>query len=122
MTETLDLPNGETVTPGDVILYNDYPYRFSPVEEEAVAFELVPLYWGDSELDIPFRSHADFADQWEEGSRGTLTPEEWDDWLIEKRHDDRFGDEELDALRAELPAPDRPDGIVASIRRTLGLR
>jgi len=121
MTETLELPNGETVTPDDVFLYNDYPYRFSPVEDEAVAFEFVPLYWGDSELDIPFRSYEDLEDQWEEeGSRGTLAPGEWHDWLIEKRHDDRFGDDELAALREELPTPEE-EGVIASIRRTLGL-
>ena len=27
MSEALELPNGDEVTPEDVFLYNDYPYR-----------------------------------------------------------------------------------------------
>lgn len=125
MPETLELPNGETVTSDDVFLYNNYPYRVqfpnseqSTDEEAEYEFVLSPLYWGGGEMDIPFRDRSALVDQWESDSRGTLTPMEWEQWLLEARHDDRFTTDELDALARELPTD---DGLVTRIRRTLGL-
>ncbi|MFC7081699.1 hypothetical protein [Halorussus caseinilyticus] len=136
MARTLELPNGETVTPDDVFLYNNYPYRVVFPDEEASAgdeasasdgtpddaeyeFWLSPLYWGGGEMDIPFRDRETLAEQWGSQSRGTLAAEEWEQWLREARHDDRFDDEELDALARELPGSG--GGLVDRIRRTLGL-
>jgi hypothetical protein len=125
MARTLELPNGETVTPDDVFLYNDYPYRIEfPGGDEAVSedaeteFWLSPLYWGGGEMDIPFREREALVEQWGPESRGTLTEEKWEQWVREARDDDRFDDEELDALRRELPTSGR--GFVARIRRALG--
>ena len=118
--ETLDLPNGETVTTDDVFLYNDYPYRFVPLDHHEYAFKLAPLYWGNSDMDVPFPDRAALEEQWGPQSRGNLTPEEWVEWLREAREDDRFDDAEVDALARELPTPGG-DGLVASIRRKLGL-
>ncbi|MFC4553436.1 MULTISPECIES: hypothetical protein [Halorussus] len=117
MSETLELPNSDVVTPDDVFLYNEYPYRVSFVDDETYEFELSPLYWGGGEMDVPFRDRDALYEQWGEGSRGVLTPNEWEQWLREARRDDRFGDDELDALARELPTE---DGFVARIRRTLG--
>lgn len=126
MTRELTLPNGETVTPDDVFLYNNYPYRVefpnedgSVNEDAETEFWLSPLYWGGGEMDIPFRNRETLVEQWGSESRGTLTPEEWEQWLLEARHDDRFGDDELDALVRELPVSG--GGLVARIRRTFGL-
>lgn len=119
MSETLALPTGETVTPEDVFLYGGYPYRFRPRDDE-YAFELVPLYWGDSDLDVPFEDREALREQWDEASRGVLTPEEWEQWLADARDDDRFDDEEVAALAAELPveAP-RSSGLLDRLRRFL---
>jgi hypothetical protein len=117
---TLELPNGETVTPDEVFLYNGYPYRFVPLDHHEYEFKLAPLYWGDSDMDVPFPDREALDEQWGAESRGTLAPEEWEAWLREARHDDRFGDDEVDALARELPTPGG-DGLVASIRRALGL-
>jgi hypothetical protein len=119
MTETLELPNGEEVTPEDVFLYNNYPYRFVPMDHDEYSFKLSPLYWGDSEMDIPFPDEGALAEQWGDDSRGTLPPEEWDQWLRDARRDERFDHAELDAIEAELPTTER--GFVASLREKLGL-
>lgn len=110
MPETLELPTGETVTPEDVFLYGGYPYRFRPREDEDYAFEFVPLYWGDSDLDVPFADREALREQWDEASRGVLSPPEWERWLDEAREDDRFTGEEVDALAAELPVDATPSG------------
>ncbi|WP_135827592.1 hypothetical protein [Halorussus halobius] len=132
MTHELELPNGEVVTPEDVFCYENYPYRVRFPDDEAsesadgptgadadYAFALSPLYWGGGEMDVPFRDREALADQWGPESRGTLAPEEWAAWLREARHDDRFGDDELDALARQLPTPGG-DGPVARLRRALG--
>ena len=119
MSRELTLPNGETVTPEEVFLYNNYPYRVQfPDDDPDVAFQLSPLHWGGGEMDIPFRNREALVEQWGSESRGTLTPEEWEQWLCEARHDDRFGDDELDALARELPVSG--GGLVARIRRAFG--
>lgn len=118
MPRTLELPNGESVTSEDVFLYNNYPYRFVFVDGEEYEFELSPLHWGGGEMDIPFRDREALVEQWGSESRGTLTPEEWEQWLREVRHDERFGDDELTALARELPTS---DGLLTRLRRTLGL-
>lgn len=133
MTRTLELPNGDTVTPEDVFLYNNYPYRVkfpdgdSSDESGGAAngdppdgdpeFVLSPLHWGGGEMDIPFREREALVEQWGPESRGTLTAEEWEGWLREVRHDDRFGDDELDALARELPVSG--GGPVARLRDAL---
>ncbi|NHN49147.1 hypothetical protein G9464_16325 [Halostella sp. JP-L12] len=134
MPETLELPNGEVVTPEDVFLFNDYPYRFAPLDtgeqdssiprtgaenHEEYDFKLVPLYWGGSDMDVPFPDEEALAEQWGEDSRGTLPPAEWEAWLRSARKDERFGDDEVDALARELPTGD--DGVLAAIRDALGL-
>jgi hypothetical protein len=116
MDETLTLPTGETVTPEDVFLFNDYPYRFVPVESEAFAFELTPLYWGGSGMDIPFEDRSALADQWGPDSEGLMTDAEWRSWLASARRDDRFDDEELDAIAAEV----LDESLLERLRRTLG--
>ena len=118
MSETLELPNGEVVTPDDVFLYNDYPYRFSPLDHDEYDFKLVPLYWGESDMDVPFPDEAALAEQWDEDSRGTLPPVEWEGWLRTARRDDRFGSDEVDALARELPTGD--DGFLSALRDVLG--
>jgi hypothetical protein len=131
MARTLTLPNGETVTPDDVFLYNDYPYRVEfPDDDDTpedgrgasadAEFYLSPLYWGGGEMDVPFREREALVEQWGEGSEGTLTDEEWERWVAEARDDERFDDEELDALLRELPTASGGGGLVARIRRTLG--
>ena len=118
MARTLELPNGESVTSDDIFLYNSYPYRVVFPEEGEYEFELSPLYWGGGDMDIPFRDREALVEQWGPESRGTLAPSEWDQWLCEARHDDRFGDDELAALARELPTS---RGLLARVRRTLGL-
>jgi len=109
MADSLELPNGETVTPDDVFLYNDYPYRLVWLDDDTHEFELSPLYWGDSGMDIPFRDRNALVDQWEPESRGVLTAEEWRTWLEDASADPRFDDEELQALATELPTDWEPD-------------
>ena len=136
MPETLELPDGEVVTPDDVFLYNDYPYRFAPLttdersssssrtpseNHDEYDFKLVPLYWGESDMDVPFPDEAALAEQWGGDSRGTLSPAEWEDWLRDARRDDRFGDDEVDALARELPTGDDGGGFLSSVRDALGL-
>jgi len=131
MARTLELPNGETVAPDDVFLYNNYPYRVEFPDTEAFAddadyeFALSPLYWGGGDMDVPFRDRAALVEQWGPDSRGTLTAEEWEQWLREARHNDRIGDEEIDALARELPVSGgvtaSGGGLVARLRRALGL-
>jgi hypothetical protein len=123
MTETLELPDGTVVTPDDVFLYSGYPYRFRPREDE-YAFELVPLYWGDSDLDVPFTDRSALVDQWDDASQGPLSASEWEQWLASAREDDRYDDAEVDALARELPvdtdSTGDDDGLVARVRRVLG--
>lgn len=118
MSSTLTLPNGETVAPGEIILYEGYPYRYIADADEA-AFILSPLFWGDSPLDVPFSSRQALVDQWTEASRGTLTEAEWEAWLTDAREDDQFGEEELLAIADELldASPDR--GLLARLHRLL---
>ncbi|GGM59545.1 hypothetical protein J2752_001670 [Halarchaeum rubridurum] len=113
MTERLALPTGETVTPEDVFCYGGYPYRFRPLPGDEYAFALSPLYWGQSDMDVPFPDEAALAEQWED-SRGVLTTEEWRAWLADARDDERFGDDELDAIAAELGLDDDTDTGAAS--------
>lgn len=127
MTRTLELPNGEAVTPEDVFLFNDYPYRFVPSDDERFAFELSPLYWGGGEMDIPFPDRDHLAEQWGPDSRGTLTAEEWREWLTEARSDDRFDGEELAAVEREVLGGGGGEGeggggVLSGLRRRLGLR
>lgn len=119
MPETLELPNGEVVTPDDVFLYNDYPYRFAPLDHDEYDFKLVPLYWGGSDMDVPFPDEAALAEQWGADSRGTLPSVEWEDWLRTARRDDRFGGDEVDALARELPTGD-DGGLLSALRDALG--
>jgi len=113
MPDALELPNGDEVTPEDVFLYNDYPYRLVWLDDEEHEFELSPLYWGDSGMDIPFRDREALVDQWEPESRGLLTDEEWADWLDAAVDDPRYDHDELTELAAELPTDwepgDEPD-------------
>lgn len=118
MPPTLELPDGAVVTPDDVFLYNDYPYRFRPLDREGVAFVLTPLYWGGGDMDIPFPDRAALVDQWGPGSHGDVSEEEWAAWLRRARRDERFTDAELDAIERELEGT---DGLLAAIRRRLGL-
>lgn len=122
MDETLELPSGDVVTPDDVFLYEGYPYRFVPLTDDEHAFELAPLYWGDSGLDVPFRSREALVDQWGPESRGTMTEREWERWLREAREDGRFDDSELDALARELSVEEDQagGGLLARLRRALG--
>lgn len=124
MVETLELPNGDEVTPDDVFLYNGYPYRFVPLEDDEDAFEFAPLYWGEGGMDVPFRDREALVEQWGAGSEGTMRPAEWERWLREAREDHRFDDEEVDALARELPVDagsGRSAGLLARLRRALGI-
>ncbi|WP_458189675.1 hypothetical protein [Haladaptatus sp. NG-WS-4] len=115
MTRTLTLPNGDEVTEDDIILYNGYPYRIRFVDDEKYEFELSPLYWGNSGMDIPFADREALVDQWEADSRGTLTSTEWEQWLREARHDPHFTDSELDEISRELPTK---RGLFERLRQT----
>ena len=108
MSDTLALPNGDEVTPDDVFLYNNYPYRLVWLDGERHAFELSPLYWGDSGMDIPFRDREALVDQWDADSEGLLTAEEWGTWLEEATEDPRFDGTEIEELAAELPTDWQP--------------
>ena len=125
MPETLELPNGDVVSPDDVFLYNDYPYRLVWLEAESHAFKLSPLYWGDSGMDIPFQDREALVDQWETDSKGLLGPEEWADWLEAATTDPRFDDEEVATLAEELPTewtpPTESDDAGGGLRDRLGL-
>ncbi|WP_134668583.1 hypothetical protein [Halorussus marinus] len=125
MDRTLELPNGETVAPDDVFLYNNYPYRVAFPDEADYEFALSPLHWGGGEMDVPFRDRTALVEQWGPDSRGTLSPDEWEQWLEEARHNDRIGDGEVDALARELPVSGgdsaRDGGLVGRLRRALGL-
>ena len=140
--DTLELPTGETVMPDDVFCYEGYPYRFLPAEArdgttahaegpgpgpDEVAFYLVPLHWGGGDMDVPFRDREALVEQWDD-ARGVLTDAEWAEWLVEAREDDRFDDDELDAIERELGLADAPSGgadgdagdLLARLRRVLG--
>lgn len=118
MSRTLELPNGDVVTPEDVFLHENYPYRYRPAADDH-EFALSPLYWGDSGMDVPFPDREALAEQWGEHSRGTLTPAEWSAWLDRARTDDRFDDEEVAALASELPTATE-SGLFDRLRAVLG--
>ncbi|WP_435101376.1 hypothetical protein [Halarchaeum sp. P4] len=127
MSERLELPTGETVTPDDVFHYGGYPYRFRPLPGDRYAFALTPLYWGESDMDVPFPDEAALAEQWED-SRGVLSDEEWREWLADARDDERFSDAELDAIADELGIADDTGSeaadsgsLVGRVRDALGL-
>ncbi|SHH62677.1 hypothetical protein [Halobaculum gomorrense] len=115
---TLPLPSGETVDTETVFSFNGYPYRFVPLDHPEYAFKLVPLYWGGGDMDVPFEDRDELVEQWGSASRGVLTDDEWRDWLTEARDDDRFGDDELDAVERELF--DEEGGLLGRLRRALG--
>ncbi|ODR81643.1 hypothetical protein BG842_08640 [Haladaptatus sp. W1] len=117
MTRTLTLPNGEEVTEDDIILYDGYPYRLRFVDDDEYEFELSPLYWGNSGMDVPFPDREALVEQWEGDSRGTLTDEEWNGWLREARHNPKFSDDELDEIARELGTN---DGLLDRLRRLFG--
>lgn len=125
MTDTLELPDGNVVTPGEVLLYNGYPYRYVPADGDGSTggdspeFHLSPLYWGGGEMDVPFTDRAALVEQWEPADSGVPDADGWEAWLADARADDRFGDEELDAVARELPGGDTP-GLLARLRRLLG--
>jgi hypothetical protein len=124
MPDTLELPNGDVVSPDDVFLYNGYPYRLVWVGRESHAFELAPLYWGDSGMNVPFRDREALVDQWDADSEGLLSPAEWDRWLDDAESDPRFDDAEVRALAEKLPGVDARDdpsagGPLARIRSLL---
>lgn len=114
---TLSLPSGEMVDTETVFSFNGYPYRFVPLDHPEYAFKLVPLYWGGGDMDVPFEDHDELVEQWGGESRGVLTDEEWRDWLIEARADDRFGDDELDAVERELFDG---GGLLGRVKRAFG--
>lgn len=116
--DTLELPTGETVAPDEVFHYQGYPYRFRPSDDPDAAFLLVPLYWDGGGLDVPVPSREAFVAEWDDRSRGVLSDEEWREWLDSARSDDRYDDDELDALAAELGLETGP---LARLRRALGL-
>ncbi|EMA09708.1 MULTISPECIES: hypothetical protein [Haloarcula] len=120
MSQTLELPNGDVVSPDDVFCYNDYPYRLVWLDDDTHEFALSPLYWGDSGMDIPFRDREALVDQWEVDSHGQMTAEEWADWLDDATEDPRYSDDEVTSLAAALPTewdstggdPDSGGGIL----------
>jgi hypothetical protein len=125
MAITLELPSGDTVDTEEVFLFEGYPYRVLPAdaaggiaaEDDSVTLVLRPLYWGGGDMDVPLRGREELVDRWGPDSKGTMTGEEWAAWLESARSDDRFGDEELDALAREL----LPGGPLVRLRRALGL-
>lgn len=118
MAVRLELPNGDVIEPGEVILFEGYAYRYVRTPDAEHAFKLVPIHWGESMLDLPFDSADALADRWGPESRGALSASEWEDWLAEARRDPQFDAEELDAIAdAVLERP----GIVGRLRRRLGL-
>jgi hypothetical protein len=126
MSERLELPNGDLVGPDDVFLYNGYPYRLVWLDHEKYDFELSPLYWGDSGMDIPFQDREALVDQWGTDSRGLLTDEEWAAWIEDASEDERFGDQEVAELAQTLPGdaevdPASEESDSGSLRDVLGL-
>lgn len=105
MTATLELPNGDRVTPSDIFLFNGYPYRFVPLETDEYAFKLSPLVWGGDGMDVPFDDHEEFETQWGPDSQGILSKPEWRDWLADARTDERFDREEIDAIAWDVLEP-----------------
>lgn len=105
MTATLELPNGDRVTPSDVFLFNDYPYRYVPLDGAEYAFKLSPLVWGGAGMDVPFDDAAELETQWGPASAGVLSESAWRDWLADARADDRFDREEVDAIAGEVLEP-----------------
>jgi hypothetical protein len=126
VSETLELPSGDVVTPDDVFRDDGYPYRFVPVESDRYAFEPVPLYWGGGDMDVPFTDRRALVDQWEPEASGVPTESEWATRLADARTDDRFDEAELDALERELLGSEEPDhsatdeGLFATLRGLLG--
>jgi len=121
--DTLELPTGEVVTPDDAFHYEGYPYRFRPLDHPEYAFALSPLVWGGGDMDVPFEDRAELREQWASESHGVRSDEEWREWLAEARSDDRFGDDELEAVERELFGGDgRADGggLLGRVRRALG--
>lgn len=110
----IELPNGEVAEPGDVILYEGYPYR---VDRDDVIV-LSPVYWGDSALDLTFESAGELSAEWGDESAGLLSESEWEEWLADARRDERFGDEELDAI---ADAVFESTGLVDRLRGLLGI-
>lgn len=108
---TLELPNGDVIEPGDVILFEGYPYRYVDRDD---GFVLSPLYWGESDLDLWFESPADLEDRWGPESRGVLAEAEWRAWLDEARSSPTFSDAELESIADEV-LPRR--GLLGRIRR-----
>lgn len=96
---TLDLPNGETIQPGTVILFEGYPYRY--VEDDHGVM-LSPLYWGESDLDLWFESERELHDRWGSDSHGTLSEQEWRTWLRDARESPMFSEGELDSIAREV--------------------
>ena len=123
--DRLELPNGETIEPGEVILFEGYAYRYEgPADAGAgdgngrdrdpEGFRLAPIHWGDSDLDLRFSGPADLRDRWGPDSRGRLTADEWRAWLEDARTDPGFVDAELDAIESAV-LPDR--GPLYRLRR-----
>lgn len=113
MTE-IELPNGDVVEPGDVILFEGYPYRVDRND----AIVLSPVYWGESALDLSYKDAAELSAEWSDESEGLLTESEWQAWLADARRDDRFGDDELDAV---ADAVLESTGLVDRLRSVFGL-
>ncbi|MGZ0748041.1 hypothetical protein [Haloparvum sp. AD34] len=105
MTATLELPNGDHVTPSDVFLFNDYPYRYVPLDADEYAFKLSPLVWGGAGMDVPFDDVAELETQWGPASEGVISESAWRDWLADALADERFDREEVDAIAWEVLEP-----------------
>ncbi|MFC7068862.1 hypothetical protein [Halobaculum lipolyticum] len=121
---TLTLPTDETVGTDAVFCFNGYPYRFRPLDHAEYAFALSPLVWGGGDMDVPFEDRVELAEQWGPESRGVLTDAEWRDWLTKARADDRFGDDELDAVERELfddGGDDVDGGLLDRVKGALGV-
>lgn len=116
--DTLELPTGETVTPTEAFHYEGYPYRFCPSNDPDVAFVLSPLYWGGPGMDVPVPSREAFVERWDDASRGVLSEDEWQAWLTDAREDDRYTDDELTMIAAELGIN---NGLLTRMRQALGL-
>lgn len=95
----LELPTGETIEPGDVILFEGYPYRYY---DRGTGITLSPLYWGESDLDLWFESERELHERWGPESRGTLSEPEWRTWLDDARDSPTFSDAELTSIKREV--------------------